>query len=176
MDLPHAFQDVGIGGVGGQVVDVVRVFLAVVEFFDGLRGREVVLGGFGELSRFVQTPEFCHRGALLGRVHVLIVRLERFVVADVEESFVSRHANDVVPFVHAVAGAVDIVARFGEICSQERLSLNVVGHVESGESENGRAEVDRADELVCDLARFPWPSTRNALGIRTTSGICVPES
>ena len=95
---------------------------------------------------------------------MLAVDPVRHVVADVLVALVAHRADNVVPLVHSITAAVDIVARLWQIGAEERLPLNMRGYFEAGELENGRSKVDRTHQLVANrpghalpfLAKLLW--------------------
>ena len=105
----EAFEFAGEFRVVGEVVEFVRIGLAVVEFFVGLGGVEEFFGVGLELSGFVKGSQFLHGDTLFGSLHVLVESFEGLVIADVFEALVPDHADDIVALVHAVAGTVDEV-------------------------------------------------------------------
>ena len=76
----------------------------------------------------MKSPKFIHGGPFFRGVHVLVVGLKGFVIADVAEAFVANHADDVVAFIHAIPGSVDVVTRFRQSRSEKWLSLHMFRH------------------------------------------------
>ena len=92
--------------------------------------------------------DFLHGGALFRRVHVLVVRLEGFVVPDVSKTFAANASDHIVSLVHAVARTIHILARRRQIAPQEGLPLHVVRDLHAGKIHHGRPEIDRTDQPI----------------------------
>ena len=164
MGLAHSLEESRIFRVASKVVDFVRIVSKVVQFFDGLAVRHEELRRGRELTFGVHAPNLLHRRALLRRIHVLVVRLERLVIANIAVAFVADAANDIVALVHPVPGAVDKFARLRQVRTEERPALHVVGNLHSREIHHRRPEVDGADEPVVPAARLRLAARAEFLG------------
>ena len=162
--------------VAGEVVNFLWVVLQVIQFLDWLGRRGKKSDDLGDFARFLDPADLSHGRSLLGSIHVLVIRFQRFEVSDIAVSVVANTADDVVPLVHAVASAIDVTPRFGQLFAEESATLDVVRNRQSGKVQDGGAKVNGVDELRIDRAGAPWPSTRKALGVRIIIGMWVPES
>ncbi len=146
-----------MGGILGKIVDFVGIIFEIVEFFDRLSFSHKKFHGGGHFSGSRDASKLFHGSSFFRSVHVLEVRFQWLVVADVSVALVPNAANDVVSLIHAVAGSVNVVAGRGEIFSKEGASLCNRRSGESCEIESGVAKVEGADELVINRSWLALP-------------------
>jgi len=149
-DFAVAFEFVRKFWVGGEVVDLVRVYGEVVEFFFWAGAEPVLFLVRGEGASFVgffELDEFVAVIAVLsleeGAVSVVVTEVAEFVGAD--------GADAVDGVVAAVAGANDVGDGF-VVFSEEVLAVEVVWECDVGEGEGGGGDVEGVDEFVTDGA------------------------
>ena len=142
MNLTELFKLFFVLGVVGEVVNFVWITFEIVEFFDGFAvGHEEFHRGW-HFTGGRNATKFLHGDSFFGSVHVLEVGLERFVVADVTVTLIPDAANDVVTFVHAVTGSVNIFVGRREVFAKEGTPLGHGRGGKAGEVEGGVAEVE----------------------------------
>ena len=147
MGLAHCFQTIGVLWIRCEVVHLVWVVFQVVQFLDRLAARRKKPRRAGQATDFFESPNLLHRRPFFRRIHVLVVRLERFVVADVAEAAVSHHADDVVTLVHPVACSVYVSPCCTQFSAEKSATLHVPGNIDTGEVEHCRREINRTDQL-----------------------------
>ena len=145
----QTFQDGPVFRIGGQVVDFMRISVDIVKLFNGLARTGKKGGGGGQFTLGLHAANLLHGGALLRRIHVLIVRAREFEVAQIAIARVAHGADHVIALVHAIANAVDVLARL-QAGAEERLTVHVRRHRQAAEVEHGGAKIDQADQRIAD--------------------------
>ena len=138
-----------MGGIVGEIDDLVGVGFAIEEHLDGF-GVEHLGGGAAELAGFPHlAPLF------VGEHFVAVVVVEAvwdpgLEAAEVLKFSFSEGADEVVFFVHAIGVAEGLVALIhvgdGDAFAEEGLAIDASGLGDAGELEDSGAEIDEADE------------------------------
>ena len=150
----ESFQDLPMFFRLGQVVQVLRVGLAVVEFLDCASGAgEVPLGG-GHRFALGQAIKVVANFAVVGPGGGLVVAEVRHVVANVQVAAIAHGAGEVAHFIDSIAVAVDVPARRGDLEPEERFALHIFGDGDAGEAEDGGRVVHKTHEAVDGGAGF----------------------
>ena len=138
----------------GQVVQVLRVGLAVIKFLDCSSGagemplRSAHRFGLGQAVKVVADFAVVRPG------RGLVVAEVRHVVTNVQVAAIAHGAGEVAHFIDAVAMAVNIAAGFRRFVAVKRFSLHVFGDGRAGEAQHGRGVIDKAHEAVGGGAGF----------------------
>ena len=163
------FEDRPALRITGEVVDLVRVDLGVVQLFDRLRRREEgVLDGI-ELALGVQLAPLLQGGHLFGIHDRLGVGQLRVKVPHVVKSLSANPANPVERLVHPVARGEDITRRRACVGPRITRPWNSGG---TSTPASARVVAGRSRKQTRSSRTLPgstWP------GQRTISGTCVPE-
>ena len=139
MNLTHSLQPRSVFRLTGEVSNLMRIRLQVIQFLRRFGRRHKQRRSSGHFTGGLNAPDLPHGGALLRRVHVLVIRLQRFVVADVPIARPAHTADDIVPLIHPIARAKH---KFARGIMNERPALHMLGQRQSGQLQHGRAEIN----------------------------------
>ena len=139
MDLAHSLQPLDVFRLTGEVSNLMGILLQIIQFLCRFKRCHKQRRRLGHVARGMDAPDLFHGGALLRRVHVLVIRLQRLIIANVAIARPAHTADDVVPLIHPIAGAIHKLARG---IMDERPTLHMLGHRQSGQLQHGRTEIN----------------------------------
>ncbi len=134
--------------LGGQITDLMRIDLRVVQLLGGPLRAHPQRRWTGELSFRLQPEPLLHDGALVAVDDVAGVGQLRHEVADVEEPFVPRRADHVVFDVHPVARGEDQGRGWPGGGPHQDPARVVERNREAGHRQHGGRQIDEADQFV----------------------------
>ena len=105
----------------------------------------------------------------------MVVWLKWLVVADVAVTLIADAADDIVSFIHAIAGSIDIIAGRGEVLSEESASLCDRRSWEARKVECCISKVEGANQLTIDSSWFPLARISKFLGDSYNKGNASPR-
>jgi len=140
------FQFVGEPGIVGEVVDLMRIFFEIVEFFGVAFSEE---GPGWDLPKFTFGVELAEAFGL--GLPVAILGLEENAISheitEVAELLGADGADAVDRVIATVTGRDDVVSRF-VVVAKEIFSVEVVREFNTGKSEGGGGDIKTTDEFV----------------------------
>ena len=125
--VTEAFEDFLMRLGAGEVFQILRVGLAIVQFLNGSRWAGEVPLSVGHFFALGQAIKLVADFAVVGPGGRLVVAEVWHVVADVKVSAVAHGAGEIAHFVHAIAVAVHVTARRGGIRAEKRFALHSLG-------------------------------------------------
>ncbi len=132
VDYAHPPEHILVLRIARQVFDFVRVGGGVVKLLDWFGLFEILLLRAFKLALGVEPPHLLHRRHLVHVINILPACHVPHVVANIFVAFVTHGTNQVVRFVHPVAGGENIFARRSLLAAEERMALDVVRDFDAG--------------------------------------------
>ena len=152
--VAEAFENFLMRLGAGEVFQILRVDLAIVQFLNGTRGAGIVPLGVGHFFALGQAIKLVADFAFVGPGGGLVVAEVWHVVADVKVSAVAHGAGEIAHFVHAIAVAVHVTARRGGIRAEKGFALHSLGDRLAKQVQHGGRVVDEAHETIGGAAGF----------------------
>ena len=152
--VAEAFEDFLMCLGAGEVFQILRVGLTIVQLLNGSRGACEVPLGVGHFSALGQAIKLMADFAVVGPGGGLVVAEVRHVVADVKVTAVANRTGKVAHFVHAIAVAVHVTARRGGIRAEKGFPLHSLGDRLSEQVQHGGCVVYETHETVGGAAGF----------------------
>ena len=127
MGVAQALQDFLVSLGVGNILEILRVGLAIVQFLNGPFGAGEMPLSRGHFFGISEAIKLVANLAAIRPDGGLVVAEVRHVVADVKVSVVAHGAGEVAHFVHAIAVPVNVAARRGSVLAEERFTLHCLG-------------------------------------------------
>ena len=83
-----------------------------------------------------------HRRTLFRRVHILIKRLKRLVVADIFEVVITSHPDDIIALIHTISCSKNKLTGSRRILTQKGSALHDFRHGNSGKIQNRGTKIN----------------------------------
>ena len=142
MGASHALKNFLVRGIYGQIVNLMRIGLGVIQFFNRFAVREILGGDASKFTFLEKTSHLGHRRPFFRRVHVLVVSLQGLIVSQVFELLITNHTDDVVTLIHSIASTKDILSWLGALRSQKRSTLHRLWSFNASKVQDGSGKVN----------------------------------